>query len=194
MADDAARIEQLEAELAASRTREAALLERVGRLDRALVEGVVQQAATSRLLQVISDSRSDAQPVFDAIVASAVELCGGVIGVVYLFDGESITLAAQFDVVGQGEWAYLRSLFPMAPDRGTAFGRAILTRAAVHIPDLGEDRRFPELQRIYGYRSILVTPMLRAGRAICPSECSAGRPSRSPTGRSPSWRRSRARR
>jgi len=157
--DNAARIVQLEAELRQAR-------EEIERRDRALAEALVQQAAAGRLLQVISDSRSDAQPVFDTIVASAVDLCDGVIGVVYLFDGESITLAAQFDALGEQEWAYLRSLFPMPADDGTAFGRAILTRAAVHIADIGEDRRFPELQRIYGYRSILVTPMLRAEVAI----------------------------
>ena len=166
MADDATRIERLEAAFAASRAREAALLEQVQRLESTLADGLAQQTATSRLLQVISDSRTDAQPVFDAIVASAVSLCGGVIGVVYLFDGQSVTLGAHVDALGVGEWAALRSLFPMPPDRGTAFGRAILTQAIVHIADIGDDRRFPELQRIYGYRSILITPMLRDGAAI----------------------------
>src|SRR5215212_7086311 len=173
MAEAAARVEQLEAELAAVRKREAALAVRnahlgaeLARRDRDLSEALMQQAATGRLLQVVSESHTSTQPVFDAIVASAVSLCDGVIGVVYLFDGELITLAAELDVLGQREWATLQSLFPMPPDRGTAFGRAILTRAVVHIADVGVDRRFPELQRIYGYRSILVTPMLHKGAAI----------------------------
>jgi signal transduction histidine kinase len=152
-------VEQLQAEIAALRAD-------AERRDRLLSEAQEQQTATSRLLQVISDSRADVQPVFDAIVASAVGLCDGVIGVVYLFDGESVTLGAHYDVLGDQEWARLRSLFPMPADRGTAFGRAILTRGTVHIADVGEDRRFPDLQRIYGYRSILAVPMLRAGAAI----------------------------
>ena len=78
-------------------------------------QALAQQAATDRLIQVISDSRSDAQPVFDTIVASAVGLCDGVIGVVYLFDGEAITLAAQYDALGEPDWDHLRSLFPMPP-------------------------------------------------------------------------------
>lgn len=166
MADGSAGIDELEAALAVSHAREVALAARANDCDRALAEALAQQTATSRLLQVISDSRTDAQPVFDTIVASAVDLCGGVIGVVYLFDGTVVTLAAHCDIVGAQEWATLDSLFPMPADRSTAFGRAILTRSAVHIADIGEDRRFPELQRIYEYRSILVTPMLQRGAAI----------------------------
>src|SRR4051812_28367867 len=87
MADDSARIDELEAALAASQAREAALAERAEGCDRALAEAMAQQTATGRLLKVVSDSRTDAQPAFETIVASAVDLCGGVIGVVYLFDG-----------------------------------------------------------------------------------------------------------
>jgi len=54
----------------------------------------------------------------------------------------------------------------MRPDHGTAFGKAILTHAVVHVEDIGEDRRFPEIQRAYGYRTVLIVPMLRDGVAI----------------------------
>src|SRR5215472_12322331 len=53
-----------------------------------------QQAATSDILRVISNSPNDVQPVFDAIVASAVDLCHGVFSTAFRFDGERIHLAA----------------------------------------------------------------------------------------------------
>src|SRR5262249_22357459 len=68
-----------------------------------------------------------------------------------------------FEELTRAPW---RSLFPMRPDRGTAFGKAILTHAVVHVEDIGEDRRFPEIQRVYAYRSVLIVPMLREGAAV----------------------------
>ena len=41
-------------------------------LQRALADALEQQAATSGILRVISQSRTDAQPVFDAIIKNAV--------------------------------------------------------------------------------------------------------------------------
>jgi GAF domain-containing protein len=134
--------------------------------NRELTEALEQQTATGRLLQVISSSPTDVQPVFDAIARSAVSLCEGVFGSVFRFDDELITLGAQFDTFEEGARAAWRALFPMRPDRGTVFGKAILARAVVHVEDIGEDRRFPEIQRVYRHRSVLIVPMLREGAAV----------------------------
>ena len=135
-------------------------------LEKRLAEAVKQQAATAEILAVISRSPTDARPVFDTIAASAVSFCDGAFGSVFRFDGELVTLAAQFDTLEESERTAWRSLFPMRPDHGTFFGKAILTRDVVHVEDIGEDRRFPEIQRAYGYRSALVVPMLREGAVI----------------------------
>jgi hypothetical protein len=68
---------------------------RVRDLEKRLAEALEQQAATSEILQVISRSRSDVQPVFDAIARKAADLCEARTGVVYRFDGELIHVAAQ---------------------------------------------------------------------------------------------------
>src|SRR5262245_57668748 len=57
-------------------------------------EAQEQQAATAEILRVISSSPTDAQPVFDVIVRSAVRLCDGLFGSVFRFDGELMHLAA----------------------------------------------------------------------------------------------------
>ena len=59
------------------------------RLVRELDEARQQQAATSEILRVIGETRTDIQPVFDTIITSAVRLCGARTGVVFQFDGET---------------------------------------------------------------------------------------------------------
>lgn len=56
------------------------LTDEIEALRRSLIEGREQQAATSEILRVIANSPTDVRPVFDAIVESAVRLCGGMLG------------------------------------------------------------------------------------------------------------------
>src|SRR5207245_4577713 len=62
--------------------------------NRDLTEALEQQTATSEILQVISSSSTDLQPVFDTIVRSAVQLCDGLYGAVFRSEGELIQLVA----------------------------------------------------------------------------------------------------
>src|SRR5260370_19985244 len=63
-------------------------------LEKRLAEALDEQTATREILQVIGRSRSDVQPVFEAIVDSAVRLCGADVGNATRFDGERVHLAA----------------------------------------------------------------------------------------------------
>src|SRR5262249_21186114 len=92
-----------------------------------LTEALEQQTATSEILRVISSSPTDVQPVFDAIVRSAVRLCDGLYGTAHGFDGEMVDLAAHYNCTPEVLKA-LRETFPMRPDRRMISGRAILTR------------------------------------------------------------------
>ena len=53
-----------------------------------------QLAATGEILRVINQSTSDVEPVLEAIVDGAMRLCEGVLGAVYQWDGERVTLLA----------------------------------------------------------------------------------------------------
>ena len=57
---------------------------------------------------------------------------------------------------------------PIAVERGSAFGRALLERRAVHIPDVKADPEYAmhEMQKAGDYRTVLAVPMLREGAAI----------------------------
>ena len=57
-------------------------------------EALEQQAATAHILRALARSTSDPQPVFEAIVEHAHRLTGAVYSVLYRYDGERITIAA----------------------------------------------------------------------------------------------------
>ena len=134
--------------------------------NRDLTEALEQQTATSEILRVISQSPTDVQPVFDAITAAALKLCGG-ITTVARFDGELVHL------VGLASWEpevadANRRVYPRPPSRETVLCRAILTRDVVNIPDVQQDPDYviQEIARAAGYRSAMAVPLLREGKAI----------------------------
>jgi len=118
-------------------------------------------------MKVISQSQTDVQPVFEAIAESALRLCDAKHGMVFLFDGELIHLAAVTGTERETTEAARRS-FPQAPGRASATTRAIQTLRAVVIPDVLEDPEFQltEIGRVTDFRSVMSVPMLRGGKPI----------------------------
>jgi signal transduction histidine kinase/CheY-like chemotaxis protein len=135
-------------------------------LEKRLAEALEQQTATAEILRVISSSRTDLVPVFDAIVLNASRLCGGEYAIVIRYDGAMMHLAAQHNPRAGAAEAVAR-MFPRAPARGSSSGRAILTRSSVHIPDVLEDPEYdPDVVRAAALRAVLTIPMVRDGDVI----------------------------
>ena len=131
-----------------------------------LRESLQQQTATADVLKVISRSTFDLGTVLQTLVESAARLC----------DADKTNISRQKDGVFFRAEAYgfsaefmdyVRNI-PIQPDRGSAFGRALLERHAVHIPDVKADPEYTlvEGQKLGGYRTVLAVPMLREGVAI----------------------------
>ena len=132
-----------------------------------LLEALEQQAATSEILRVISSSPTDAQPVFDAIVRSAERLCGAEFSAVARFADGLLHLVAVNNLSHEEAEAF-RQLFPRAPGRGFAMGRAFVDGRPAHVEDVFADSDYDRqtqglLQRVTGYRTFLGVPILRAG-------------------------------
>jgi hypothetical protein len=61
---------------------------------RELSESLEQQTATSEVLQVISSSPSDLEPVFATMLEKAVRICDAKFGNIYRWDGDTLQLVA----------------------------------------------------------------------------------------------------
>jgi signal transduction histidine kinase len=133
----------------------------------ALKEALEQQTATAGILQVISSSVADAQPVFDAIVASCRRL----------FDGQSVNLllahqgrirrVAMAAVDGAGAPGGIPD-WPL--DERSVSGACILRARTITIDDSAlVAKEFPlttELSRSFGWRSGLFAPLVRDGAGL----------------------------
>ena len=130
-------------------------------------EALDQQIATGEILRIISQSRTDVQPVFDTIVAAALKLCRAGSANVFTFDGKLIHLAAYVNA-DPAYVAELKRYYPQPPGRGTAAARAILTGSVVALPDVARDPEYADVLKAMGggFRSVLAVPLLQDGKAI----------------------------
>jgi two-component system, NtrC family, sensor kinase len=140
------------------------------RVEDALTEALEQRTAASEILGVISRSPSDAQPVFQAIVAHAARLCDAAFSAVARFDGALLQLVAVNNMSPEETAAY-HSLFPRPPGRDYVIGRAFLDGHPVHVEDIDADpgydpRTRAVLMRAAPYHTYLGIPIVRDGVAI----------------------------
>jgi len=136
---------------------------------RELSESLEQQTATSEILSVISNSLSDTQPVFDAIVASGLKLFPAAAVIIALADGDKVHAAAVAAPDPAGVEAIRRRLpIPLTHEYMTS--TAILDRRIVDVPDV--ENPPPELAAggrnfaATGYRAVTIMPMMRGDAAI----------------------------
>jgi two-component system, NtrC family, sensor kinase len=128
-----------------------------------LAEALEQQTAASEVLNVISQSASELQPVLDKIVEIAAHLCQADYSFIWKLDRGIFHLAAINKV--EADFAKFAREHPHSPNRGTVAGRSVLERRTVHIPDVLQDPGYDwrEGQKISNYRTLLGVPLLREG-------------------------------
>jgi len=135
---------------------------------RDLEESLEYQTATSDVLNVISRSTADVQPVLDTVVDTVVRLCGSDLAVIALREGEVYRFVASNQAVAaEAElWAALRQQ-TIIPGRETVAGRALLEGRVVHVEDFAADPEFalPETVRA-GIHTCLGVPLLREGAVL----------------------------
>ena len=126
-----------------------------------------RQTATAEVLQVISKSVADAQPVFEKITQSCHRLFNGAqVGINLVRPDEWIDLAAY---VGPGE-AELRAMYPFRTDHESGTALVIRERRALHWPDALAGGEVPPAVRRgaerIGARSVIFAPLVWEDRGI----------------------------
>jgi GAF domain-containing protein len=131
-----------------------------------LTEALERETATRAILQVMSGSPTDIQPVLDAVAESATRLCDARDVSIALVDGDVLRIVASH--------GHLARWWPdegVPINRGSVTGRAVVDRQTVHVHDLASEpeAEFPQgkvYQRLGGHRTNLAVPLLREGVAI----------------------------
>ena len=92
-----------------------------------LTEALEQQTATSEVLQVITSSPGDLQPVFATMLENAVRICDAKFGNIYRWDGDALHLVAAHNT--PPAFAEARGSSPIQrPGPKTAVGRMLATK------------------------------------------------------------------
>ena len=132
-----------------------------------LTESLEYQTATSDVLDVISRSPSEVQPVLSTIVQTAKRLCEAEYALVLKrADDELYRFAASSDASPAFlEWLQEN---PVRADDGSAVGVAAAEKKTVHMHDALADTRFTDYrrQKHSKARTMLAIPLLRAEEVI----------------------------
>ena len=98
-----------------------------------LTELLEQQTATSEVLQVISSSPGDLEPVFAAMLEKAVRICDATFGNIYRWDGDALQLVATHNT--PLAYAEHRRHSPFRADQNNSVARMITSKKVVHLLD-----------------------------------------------------------
>jgi GAF domain-containing protein len=126
-----------------------------------LTESLEQQTATSEVLRVISSSQGELQPVFEAILANATQMCEAKFGNLTLYDGEMFRRVALYNA--PAAWSDDLQRDPRrSREQAPLLYRLADTRAIVHIADvLAEEVPGETIHKFTGARSLVIVPMFK---------------------------------
>ncbi len=131
-----------------------------------LKETLEQQTATSEVLETISSSPGELEPVFQKMLENATRVCGANFGTMYLRDGEQFDLVASYNVSPAYSAVRRHTIRHPHPESG----HAVVTRThqAVHMLDAREspaylagDPAVKQMVELTGARTLVIVPMLK---------------------------------
>ena len=151
----------------------AGLQKQVAALTQEVKEAREQQTATSEVLSTISSSAGGLQPVFQTMLAKAIELCDASFGAMWLVDGDGYRTAALHGDLPEAYIEQWRSGTLHHPKAVIPMVRAIRSRRPVHVPDMLKDKAYQSraplavsVVEIAGIRTLLTVPLLKEDEAI----------------------------
>ncbi len=159
-------------ELVSNFAKQAVIAIENARLLNELRESLQQQTATADVLQVISSSPGELQPVFEAMLENATRVCASKFGTMYLREGDAFRTVAMHGA--PPAYAEARMREPVFhPGPGTGLARAAQTKQVVHIADVTTEQTYAERDplrvaavELGGVRSHVTVPMLKENELI----------------------------
>jgi GAF domain-containing protein len=138
---------------------------------RELAESLQQQTATSEVLQVISRSPGDLQPVFENMLENAVRICDAKFGNIYLRDGDALRIVAALNT--PAAFADQRRRVPFRPSPINPVGQMIRSKMPVHIPDVAASEAYAAGDpvavasvNLAGLHTFLTVPLLKESEIV----------------------------
>ena len=153
----------------------------------AIEQSLEQQTATAEVLEVISSSPVELEPVFQTMLRTRCGICEARFGIMVLYDGDAFRMVALHDAPRHSRSGSERD--PIVRPPGQCFTGVADTKHVVHIADMAAESPREPIAQFAGVRTALIVPMLkgdRIGRRRL--VLTARRSGRSPTSKS-SWSR-----
>ena len=136
-----------------------------------LSESLEQQTATSEVLEIISSSPGELDPVFEKMLENATRICGAKFGTMNLYDGGSFRTVALYNAPEAYAATQLHKLIQPHPMSG--LGTVERTHQTVHIDDVRDQPPYREgnpnvraLADLAGARTLVIVPMLKESELI----------------------------
>jgi GAF domain-containing protein len=149
----------------------ARLLNELRQRTRDLTEALEQQTATSNVLEVISSSPGNLEPVFATILENAVRLRDAKFGSINRWDGEALHLVGTYNV--PPAFAQFRKRTPFRPGPENPISQMLMTKTVIHFHDLATEQGYVERNPTFvaavelgGVRTFLAVPMMRENELI----------------------------
>ena len=141
------------------------------RLLNELRESLQQQTATAEVLKVISSSPGELEPVFNAILANATNICGAKFGTLYLHKGDAFYASAFHNA--PPAFVDARKGKALHPNPESTLGRAAQTKQVAQVLDATKRDAYRQGDPFVvagadlgGYRTIISVPMLKDDELI----------------------------
>src|SRR6516162_1635724 len=133
-------------------------------------EALEQFSATSEVLEIISGSAGELEPVFGTMLDNATRICEATSGLLVRAESDGFRIAASLRQRADIEEMKHRT-FKFGPS--TPIGRAVRSRQIVHVANLAEDRAYLEREPLAVWaveqakvRTVLVVPMLKGEELV----------------------------
>jgi GAF domain-containing protein len=137
-----------------------------------LAEALEQQTATSEVLQVISSSPGDLEPVFAVMLENAVSICDAKFGNIYRAEGDGLRNVATHNTPSGFAEALKGSPY-FSPGPKNPVRQMMETKAIVHVADVAATAAYAEGELITvasvelgDTRTLMIVPMLKDAELV----------------------------